>query len=235
MPVLRRFGPRDGPLARGATVTLFGVPGLVLAEFALLSLVIEITPGPNMTWLAVVAATEGRRFGYAAVLGVCVGLGLIGVAAAFGLAGAITANPGLYQGLKWAGVVYLLYLAWDGWRGAAGQEFEAGLPTFVLFRRGVITNLLNPKAALFYVSVLPSFVDPGFVYPGLVGAGGGVLAQTLGLTLVYVAVATLVHAAIVTAAGEAHRFLADPRRERAVRRGLALVMLAVAVWFAVKT
>ena len=199
-----------------------------LAEFALLSVVIEVTPGPNMTYLAVIAATEGRRRGYAAVLGVCLGLAVIGLAAAFGLAVVISGNPAAYQALKWAGVAYLLWLAWDGWRGAdeAVQHAEAGSSVAKFFRRGLITNLLNPKAALFYVSVLPGFVD------GSGAVQGGILAQTLVLTGIYVAIATAIHAGIVTAAGAARRLLEEPARERLARRGLALVLVGVAVWFA---
>lgn len=199
-----------------------------LAEFALLSGVIEVTPGPNMTYLAVIAATEGRRRGYAAVLGVCLGLAVIGLAAAFGLAVVISGNPAVYQALKWAGVAYLLWLAWDGWRGAdeAVQYAEAGSSVAKFFRRGLITNLLNPKAALFYVSVLPGFVD------GSGAVQGSILAQTLVLTGIYVAIATAIHAGIVTAAGAAERLLEDPVRQKLVRRGLAVVLVGVAVWFA---
>ena len=195
-----------------------------LADFALLSAVIEVTPGPNMTYLAVIAATEGRRRGYAAVLGVCLGLAVIGVAAAFGLAVVISGNPAVYQALKWAGVAYLLWLAWDGWRGAdeAVQHAKAGSSAAKFFRRGLITNLLNPKAALFYVSVLPGFV---------VGSEA-VQGQTLVLTGIYVMIATLVHAGIVTAAGAARRLLEEPMRQKLMRRGLAVVLVGVAVWFA---
>lgn len=195
-----------------------------LAEFALLSAVIEVTPGPNMTYLAVIAATEGRRRGYAAVFGVCLGLAVIGLAAAFGLATVISGNRAVYQALKWAGAAYLLWLAWDGWRGAdaAVQHAKAGSSVARFFRRGLITNLLNPKAALFYVSVLPGFVD----------VSGAVQSQTLVLTGIYVMIATLVHAGIVTAAGAARRLLEEPMRQKLMRRGLGVVLVGVAVWFA---
>ncbi|MGL4279461.1 MAG: LysE family translocator, partial [Albidovulum sp.] len=161
-----------------------------LPAFVLTATLIELTPGPNMAWLALVAATEGRRPGYAAVAGVALGLALIGVAAAFGLAGMIAATPALNQVLRWGGVLYLLWLAWDGWRDAGdGAGNGDGSVTLArAFRRGLITNLLNPKAAVFYVAVLPGFTDPG----------APVLGETLTLTAAYVAVATLIHAGIVT-------------------------------------
>ncbi|HQU69290.1 MAG TPA: LysE family translocator [Albidovulum sp.] len=194
-----------------------------LPAFVLTATLIELTPGPNMAWLALVAATEGRRPGYAAVAGVALGLALIGIAAAFGLAALIAATPALYQALRWGGVLYLIWLAWDGWRDA-GDGAGSGDGDITLaraFRRGLVTNLLNPKAAIFYVAVLPGFTDPG----------APVLGETLILTAAYVAVATLIHAGIVTLAGSANALLGDPGRSRMIRRALSASLALVALWF----
>jgi threonine/homoserine/homoserine lactone efflux protein len=94
----------------------------------------------------------------------------------------------------------------------------------VYFQRGLVTNLLNPKAAVFYVSVLSAFLP-----------ANALLGQTLLLTAVYVAVATAVHAAIVTLAGFAEPFLNNPAREKAARRVLSALLGVVALWFAWKT
>jgi threonine/homoserine/homoserine lactone efflux protein len=200
---------------------------IALAGFALTSLLIELTPGPNMAYLAVVAATQGRREGYAAVAGVALGLAVVGFAAALGLAAAINASPALFQALRWAGVGYLLWLAWDGWRDAADPVDHAppGSSVALYFRRGLVTNLLNPKAAVFYVAVLPTFVDPG----------GAVMAQTVTLSLVFVGVATVIHGGIVTLAGAARVVLLNDRRRVLVRRELAVALALIAVWFAWKT
>lgn len=201
-------------------------PETILA-FAATSALIEVTPGPNMTWLAIVAATEGRRPGYAAVAGVALGLAVVGLAAALGIAAALAAAPLAYQLLRWAGVLYLLWLAWEGWRRAADPDgFAApGAPLGLYFRRGLITNLLNPKAAVYFVAVLPAFVTPA----------GAVLPQALTLSLIYVAVATVIHGGIVTAAGAARARLEDPAVERRVRRSLSVALALVALWFAWKT
>lgn len=192
-----------------------------LLSFALASFIIELTPGPNMTYLALVAASEGRRAGFATVAGVALGLAVIGLAAAFGVAQLVSASPLAYETLRWAAVAFLFYLAWDGWRDsgetAAASTDERGK----FFTRGLVTNLLNPKAAVFYVAVLPTFID----------AGRPVLAQAVTLTLVYVAVATFIHAMIVVAAGTLEPFLNDPRRERIARRTLSALLALVAVWF----
>ena len=206
---------------------ILGLPWEIIAGFALTSLLIELTPGPNMVYLAIVAMSEGRRQGFAAVAGVALGLSIVGLLAALGLAAAIDASPILYQTLRWCGVAYLLWLAWDGWRdaGEAVEHAPLGSSLRRYFTRGLVTNLLNPKAAIFYISVLPGFVM----------TGAPVMPQTIVLSAVYVAVATLIHAAIVTAAGQLRPLLEDPRLSRVIRRALALALALVAVWFAWKT
>jgi threonine/homoserine/homoserine lactone efflux protein len=190
-----------------------------LLTFALTSLLVELTPGPNMAWLALVAAAEGRRVGLAAVAGVALGLAIVGLGAAAGLAALVAGSPVVYQALRWGGAAYLLYLAWDGWRDAAAEGPAPGLRPAQAFRRGLVTNLLNPKAAVFYVAVMPRFLPE---------TGAAVAAASL--AAVYVAVATLVHAGIVAVAGTAHALLSDARRERLMRRALSLALAAVAVW-----
>lgn len=196
-----------------------------LLSFAFASLIIELTPGPNMTYLALVSASQGRRAGFATVAGIALGLGVIGLAAAFGVAQLIAASQLAYEVLRWGGVAFLLYLAWDGWRGSAETVSTAEEEDRKFFTRGLVTNLLNPKAAVFYVAVLPRFVD----------AAQPILAQTVTLTLAFVAVATMVHAGIVALAGAATPFLTDPRRERIMRRILSALLALVALWFAWST
>jgi threonine/homoserine/homoserine lactone efflux protein len=197
-----------------------------VAGFAVTSLLIELTPGPNMAYLAMLAATEGRRAGFAAVAGVALGLALFGLAAALGLAALISGSPAIYQALRWFGVVYLLWLAWDAWRGAEATEdgAPAGSALGIHFRRGLVTNLLNPKAAVFFVSVLPGFLP-----------SAPQLSQVLTLSAIYVAVATLVHAALVFAAGTAQGWLGAQHRVLIVRRCMAIGLMAVAGWLLMKT
>lgn len=192
-----------------------------LLSFALTSAIIEITPGPNMTYLALVSASQGRRAGFVTVLGVAAGLGLIGTIAALGVAEAIAASTLLYETLRWGGILFLLYLAWDGWRGG-GDVVRPARTDARHFRRGLLTNVFNPKAAAFYVTVLPTFVV----------SSQGLLSQTLVLTAIYVAIATAIHLGIVAAAGSLEPFLTDSRRERIARRVLSALLALVAVWFA---
>jgi len=198
------------------------------AAFALTALVIEITPGPNMAYLAALSLSNGMRVGLAAVAGIALGLSVYGLAAALGLAALIDSSPLLYEALRWGGVAYLLWLAWDGWRSeAASSPAAAGaVSPAVAFRRGLVTNLLNPKAAIFYIAILPDFVRVDL---------GSVRAQTLMLSAIYVGVATAIHLMIVLLAGSLQHRIDTPDKRRIVRRTLALLLVGIAAWFAVST
>ena len=197
-------------------------------SFIITSIIIELTPGPNMAYLAILSATAGRRAGFSAVLGIAIGLFAIGIAGAFGVAALISSSALIYQVLRWCGVFYLLWLAWDGWNTAketAPDKANVVSHNAKFFKRGLITNLLNPKAVVFYVAVLPSFVDNA----------SPVLPQTIILTMIYVAVATTIHIFIVALAGETRKLFAKPKQILIVRRILSLLLGVVAIWFAMTT
>lgn len=196
-----------------------------LVAFAWLVLLVEITPGPNMTILALIAARAGRRVGLAAVAGVALGLALVGILSGTAAGSLVAANPLAFQVVRWAGVGYLLWLAWDTWRDDRGSAGAAGISAGEGFRDGLLTNLLNPKAAAFFLAVMPAFTSAGRSY----------MVQSLTLVLVYVAIATLVHVAIVFAAATAHGLLADPARHRIIRRVLAILLAVVALWLLIAT
>ena len=174
-----------------------------------------------MGYLAVVALGHGRRAGFAVVAGVATGLLLLGLAGAWGVSELLQNNGFAYALLRYAGVAFLLYLAWEGWR----DETVSGKTDGGKFLRGFFNNVLNPKAALFYVAVLPEFLDPA----------RPVFAQTLVLTLTYVMIATAIHAAVVIGASAFNRFANDPVREKMVRRSLSVTLAAFAIWFAWST
>lgn len=201
-----------------------------LLSFAFASLVIELVPGPNQTYLAALTLTNGLRAGLAAVAGITLGLSVYGMAAALGVAALIDQSPFLYEILRWAGVLYFLWLAWE----SRNDEIE-DLPDpaenetramRVAFRRGLVTNLLNPKAAIFYVAVLPGFIVPG---------AASVFLQTVLLSAVFVTVATITHLAVVLLASRLLRFVADPEWRRPIRRVLAIALVGIAVWFLLST
>lgn len=188
-------------------------------------MVIEITPGPNMAYLALISAAHGRRAGFTAVAGIGLGLMIIGVAAAFGMAALVTNSPAVWQALRWAGVGYLLWLAWDAWNWKSESPPTGLNEDIKFFRRGLITNILNPKAALFYVAILPKFISPS----------PGIFLQTIILTLIYVLIATLIHGAIVAMAGYTYRFISKPKRMSILSKVFSGLLAGIAIWFAIST
>jgi threonine/homoserine/homoserine lactone efflux protein len=199
----------------------------LLLAFALTALIIEITPGPNMTYLAALSLSSGARTGFAAVAGIALGLMTYGLIAAFGLTTIIDDSPFLYGLLRWGGVLFLLWLAWESWvSGDVASSEEIDERPWPAFRRGLITNLLNPKAAVFYIAVLPEFIRPD---------NGSVMRQTLLLSVIYVAIATLIHATIVALAGSLQSVIVTANSRVIVRRGFALMLVGIAIWFALTT
>lgn len=202
-------------------------PTVVLPFLAAVALM-ELTPGPNMGWLAIVSLSLGRTAGLAAVAGITLGLTLWMVAAAFGLTEVVLLWPALYQTIRWAGVGFLLWLAWDAWRSTGDGADAAPIETRrrALFRRGLIGNLLNPKAALLYVVLLPGFIRP---------AQGPLLAQALTLGSLHVVVSVVVHSVIVLTAARAGGALLTRAQGPRMRAAMALGLVAVAVWTAWET
>lgn len=202
-----------------------------LLSFALTSLIIEITPGPNMAYLAALSLSQGMRTGFAAVAGIALGLAVYGAAATLGLSAVIDNSRLLYEAMRWAGVGYLVWLAWDAWATEQNVSPDAtnsngDIAGWAAFRRGLITNLLNPKAAVFYIAVLPDFIRVG---------EGSVTIQTMTLSAIYVSIATLVHSVIVLMAAQLHGTIGSAAKRKVVRRILAVLLFAIAIWFAVST
>lgn len=201
-----------------------------LLAFALTCFVIEITPGPNMAYLAALSLSQGMRAGFAAVIGIALGLSVYGILAALGLGVVIDNSRILYEALRWAGVLYLLWLAWEAWSSetetSPGRAENIDAQPWTAFRRGLITNLLNPKAAIFYVAILPEFVRID---------AGPVPAQTLMLSAIYVSIATAIHATIVLLASPLHDRIDTPDKRQTIRRVLAVLLVAIAIWFAFST
>lgn len=140
------------------------VPLSELMLFAGAALLMVLTPGPNMIYLISRSICQGRKAGVISLFGVIAGFLVHMFAAAAGLTALFLAVPLAYEILKWAGAAYLLYLAWQAIKPGARSPFEArNLPVDSpprLFVMGFMTNVLNPKIAVFYLSIFPQFVSP---------------------------------------------------------------------------
>ena len=197
-------------------------------EFILTVLLLELTPGPNMAYLATLAVERGRRAGLLATVGVAAGLSVHAVVAALGLGVLIREAPPVYDLLRWIGVGYLLYLAWETWRaGATGKDLAPSAPGS-LFWRGFLSNVFNPKSILLFVSVVPGFIQSD-------SKGLRLLVEAAWLGAVYVAIATAIHASIVLLASQLRPLLIDGAHQRPVRRTLSVALVLVAAWLAWST
>jgi len=203
-------------------------PAELLAPFLLTVAITELTPGPNMGYLALVGTRWGRAAGLMSVAGVTLGLAIYLAAAVAGLTRLVIEWPWLFQSLRWLGVAFLVWLAIDSWRGDGRADASGAGVTPArgrLFWRGVLANVLNPKAALFYAVLLPGFTDPKAENP---------VAQMALLGSIHLAVATSVHMAVVLTASSLRA--RDPRRrartDRLSGRVMAVGILAVAAWLA---
>lgn len=199
-----------------------------LLGIAAVALGLVLTPGPNMIYLVSRSITQGRRAGLVSLLGVAAGFVVYLAAAAAGLATVFDAVPAAYTALKLAGAAYLLHLAWQAVRPGGTSVFTVRElpvdPPRRLFTMGLVTNLLNPKIAVLYVSLLPQFVDP---------ARGSVAVQSVVLGATQIVVALSVNALIVVFAGALAGFLASrPTWLRAQRYLMGGVLGALAVHLA---
>lgn len=201
------------------------IPLNELFLFAGAALLMVLTPGPNMIYLISRSISQGRRAGIISLFGVIAGFLVHMFAAAIGLTTLFLTVPLAYEILKWAGALYLLWLAWQAVRPGARSPFEAeDLPidsTSKLFLMGFLTNVLNPKIALFYLAILPQFISPQY---------GSVLSQNIVLGLTQIAVSFSVNLLItLSASGIASWFSRNPTWLVIQRYFMGFVLSALAV------
>ncbi|OOY25202.1 lysine transporter LysE [Thioclava sediminum] len=196
-----------------------------ILAFGAVALAMVLSPGPNMIYLVSRTICQGRGAGMISLGGVALGFVFYMLCAAFGITAIVLAVPYAYDALRMAGALYLLWLAWQAVRPGGRSAFETReLPVDgprKLFVMGFVTNLLNPKIAVMYLSLLPQFIDP---------AAGSVLAQSLALGAVQIVISVGVNAAIVLGAGAMARFLAArPLWMRVQRWAMGTVLAALAL------
>lgn len=166
------------------------------------ALLLALTPGPNMMFLLSRSVGQGRRAGLISLAGTGVGFVLYLAMANLGLSVVFLAVPWLYIGFKLGGASYIAYLAWQTLRPGGQDLFgpAQGRPDsrWRLFRTGLVTNLMNPKAAIFYLALIPQFVDPHRGHP---------VVQGFALGTIQITISMLVNAGLVLVAAAVARFL----------------------------
>ncbi|MEK9285362.1 MULTISPECIES: LysE family translocator [unclassified Bradyrhizobium] len=192
-----------------------------LLGFALVCLGLVLTPGPNMIYLISRSITQGPGAGIVSLGGVALGFVFYMLCAAFGITALLLAVPFAYDALRFAGAGYLLWLAWQAVKPGGRSPFQVRKLAIdsprKLFAMGFVTNLLNPKIAMLYLALLPQFIDP---------AAGSVLAQSVVLGAIQIAISVSVNAMIALAAGSIALFLSSRPSWMLVQRWLMGTVLA---------
>jgi threonine/homoserine/homoserine lactone efflux protein len=201
-----------------------------LLLFALAALVMVLTPGPNMVYCISRTISQGRRAGFLSLCGVLLGFVLHLCAAAFGLTAVLMAVPLAFDAIKMLGALYLLWLAWQAVKPGGSTPFQVKAwpmdSDAKLFRMGLITNVLNPKVAMFYLSFFPQFLHP---------ERGGILLQSLTLGLIQISVSAAVNSLLILgAAGIAAFFSQSPTWTQVQRWLMGAVLGGLAIRLAIE-
>lgn len=196
-----------------------------ILAFALIELGMALVPGPNMIYLISRSILQGRVAGLISLSGVALGFVFYMICATFGLTALFMAVPYAYDTVRIAGAIYLLWLAWKAIRPGGKSSFQVnGLSKETpkkLFMTGLLTNLLNPKVAIIYLSLLPQFITPEH---------GNILTQSLVLGMTQITVGVLINAIIVISAGAIAHFLKiRPSFSRIQRWIMGSILTAFAV------
>ncbi len=175
-----------------------------LIFFIIAAFILVISPGPNMIYLISRTITQGRKAGLTSLAGVVCGFLFHIVMVSFGLTAVLFAVPYAYVVLKTLGTVYLLYLAYQAIKPNSKNIFEVDQNISIdrprkLFTVGFLTNVLNPKVAVFYLSFFPQFIKPQY---------GSIFTQSLELGVIQVFVSFSINFIIVLTAAQAARFFA---------------------------
>ena len=197
--------------------------------FALICLAMVLTPGPNMIYLISRSICQGKTAGFISLAGVAAGFVFYMLCASLGITALVVAVPYAYDTIRIVGALYLLWLAWKALKPNAAPLFDiknlSHDSPVKLFLMGFITNLLNPKIAIMYLSLLPQFIHPQH---------GSILFQSIQLGLIQIVVSVSVNAAIVFSAGTIALFLQQKPFWAQLQRwlmGTVLAALAVRILF----
>ena len=201
------------------------VPTHDLLIFAAACLLMVLTPGPNMIYLISRSICQGRKAGVTSLIGVVAGFFVHMFAAAVGLTAVFLAVPMAYEALKWAGALYLVWMAWQAVKPGARSPFEARElapdSSSKLVVMGFMTSVLTPKVAVFYLSVFPQFISPEH---------GSMFTQSMMLGLTQISVSFTVNLLIALfASGIAVWFVRNPLWLAVQRYVMGCVLAALAV------
>jgi threonine/homoserine/homoserine lactone efflux protein len=199
-----------------------------LVLFMSAGLALNLTPGPDMLYVATRSTGEGRAAGLVSALGIATGCLFHISALALGLSAVLATVPALYDAVRYLGAAYLCYLGVRALLAPAQLDLSGRLEPRRLgsiYRQGVLTNVLNPKVALFFLALLPQFVDP---------ARGSPAQQIILLGLLFNTTGTIVNALVAIGASRATTWIrSKPRSLALAQRATGAIFIGLGLRLAV--
>ncbi len=198
------------------------VDSATLISFGVASAALVVMPGPATLYIVTRSLDQGKQAGIASVLGISVGAIVHFVAAGLGLSAVLMTSAAAFSVVKYAGALYLIYLGLQKLRSHETLVIDEAIikaPLFVIFRQAVVVNVLNPKAAIFFLAFLPQFINPAI---------GPVWQQLIPLCLVFISLGLLSDSTYFVIAGQLRQwFQQNPlflRRQKYVAGGTYIAL-----------
>lgn len=193
------------------------------ASFLSATVLLNLSPGPDIAFILAQTAKNGRRSGFAAMFGIWTGAFVHVLFAALGLSAILATSATAFIAVKWIGAIYLVWLGIQAWR-SSGRSFTADSNikpdnSHNIFHQGVLVSTLNPKVAIFFLAFLPQFVVPG---------SGPASAQLFLHGSLIIIVAGLIEPPLVmVGAGLSQRLKHSPRIATWMGRGLGTLFISL--------
>jgi threonine/homoserine/homoserine lactone efflux protein len=197
-------------------------------SFTVAAAVLAVAPGPDNLFVLLQSAMYGARAGIFVTLGLCVGVFIQTMLAAFGVAAVVAASPTLLMIIQFAGAAYLLYLAWGAWRaptGGSGDESASKYPRltgFQLWRRGILMNITNPKVLIFFLAFFPQFIVKGVTE-------AEVMVQMLIMGMTFLICTLVVFCTVAWCAGTLADRLRSPKVQIILNKTSAVIFTVLAI------
>ncbi|MDM8086862.1 LysE family translocator [Parasutterella secunda] len=197
-------------------------------SFTIAAAVLAVAPGPDNLFVLLQSAMYGARAGIFVTLGLCVGVFIQTLLAAFGVAAVVAASPTLLMIIQFAGAAYLLYLAWGAWNAPVGGESGESskkyprLTNFQLWRRGILMNITNPKVLIFFLAFFPQFIIKG-------STESQVMVQMLIMGMTFLVCTLVVFSAIAWCAGTLADRLRSPKVQTILNKVSAVIFTVLAI------
>lgn len=197
-------------------------------SFTVAAAVLAVAPGPDNLFVLLQSAMYGAKAGIFVTLGLCVGVLIQTLMAAFGVAAVVAASPTLLLIVQLAGAAYLLYLAWGAWRAPVGNEHGESaskypkLTHFQLWRRGILMNITNPKVLIFFLAFFPQFIIKG-------STETQVMIQMLIMGFTFLVCTLVVFCTVAWCAGTLADRLRNPKVQTILNKTSAVIFIILAV------